>query len=102
MPLAVRQRAVSMKTVIVVGYSAWDLIFPLAETPPPDSKTEVSPMVTCGGGPAANAAIALSRLGVCVRLVSVMSDDVFGRAHLDELAAAGVDVSLIRTIIRSR
>ncbi|MBU0741592.1 hypothetical protein KKG45_00415 [bacterium] len=91
-----------MKTVIVVGYSAWDLIFPLAETPPPDSKTEVSPMVTCGGGPAANAAIALSKLGARVRLVSVMSDDAFGRAHLTELETAGVDVSLIRTAAHSR
>ncbi len=85
-----------MSRIVVVGYSAWDLIFPLAQTPPPDTKTEVSPMVTCGGGPAANAAAALAALGASVRLVTVLSDDVFGRAQLSDLERAGVDVSAVR------
>jgi len=89
-----------MSRILVVGYSAWDLIFPLAQTPAPDTKTEVSPMVTCGGGPAANAAVALAALGDRVRLLSVLSDDVFGRAQLAELERAGVDVSLVRNPAR--
>lgn len=91
-----------MSRILVVGYSAWDLIFPLASTPEPDTKTEVSPMVTCGGGPAANAAAALAALGDQVRLVSVLSDDVFGRAQLADLERAGVDVSLARVAPDSR
>jgi len=91
-----------MSRIVVVGYSAWDLIFPLAATPPPDSKTEVSPMVSCGGGPAANAATALRRLGAEVRLVSMLSDDAFGRAQLEALSSAGVDVSGTRTATGSR
>ena len=84
-----------MSRIVVVGYSAWDTIFPLAETPPADSKTEVSPMVTCGGGHAANAAVALARLGAEVKLVTVLSDDAPGRAHMSELCDAGVDVSAV-------
>ncbi|MBC8422702.1 hypothetical protein H8E07_01130, partial [bacterium] len=80
-----------MSRILVVGYSAWDLIFPLASTPEPDTKTEVSPMVTCGGGPAANAAAALAALGDQGRLVSVLSDDVVGRAQLADLGRAGAD-----------
>jgi len=91
-----------MRRIVVVGYSAWDLVFPLAETPPPDSKTEVAPMVSCGGGPAANAAAALRRLGADVRFVSMLSDDAFGRAQLEALATVGVDVSRTRTASGSR
>ena len=48
-------------------------------------------MVTGGGGPAANAAVALRRLGADVRLVTVLSDDIVGRAHLDRAGGRGVD-----------
>jgi sulfofructose kinase len=87
-----------MITILVVGYSAWDVIFPLADTPLPDTKTEVAPIIACGGGPGATAAVALSRLGCAVRLLTVLSDDAEGRAHRRELLAEGVDLSLTRTV----
>ncbi len=87
-----------MSTILVVGYSAWDVIFPLADTPLPDTKTEVAPIVACGGGPGATAAVALRRLGAAVRLLTVLSDDAEGRAHRSELLSEGVDLSLTPTI----
>ena len=86
-----------MDVILVVGYNAWDVIFPLGDTPPPDGKTEVAPIVACGGGPGATAAVALARLGVDVRFVTVLSDDLPGRQQRCELEAAGVDLSLAVT-----
>ena len=48
------------------------------------------------GGCAANAAIALARLGVRAAVVAKVGDDHFGAFVEDELSAAGVDVAGIR------
>lgn len=82
-----------MKTILVVGYNAWDTIIPLPKDPPEDSKLEVERIIACGGGPAANAAGALARWGVSVRLVTVFGDDEAGRQQQRELGDAGVDLS---------
>jgi len=87
-----------MITILVVGYSAWDVIFPLADTPLPDTKTEVAPIVACGGGPGATAAVAMRRLGSAVRLLTVLSDDAEGLAHRSELLSEGVDLTLTQTV----
>jgi len=83
-----------VKTVLVVGYNAWDVIVPLPAAPPPDGKLETPGLLACGGGPAATAAVALARLGARARLVSPLADDPAGEAQRRELSAAGVDVSL--------
>lgn len=82
-----------MCRILVTGYATWDVIFPLADTPAPDTKTEVAPIVACGGGPAANAAVALARLGARVRLLAVFGDNAESRAHREDLAREGVDLS---------
>lgn len=76
---------------LVVGYNAWDVLVPLAGPPPRDGKQEVADIVATGGGPAANAAVALARLGASVRLVTPLADDLPGREQRRELEAAGVD-----------
>jgi len=50
------------------------------------------------GGVARNVAENLARLGIKTALLTVTGDDRSGRAMLDELRAAGVDVSLSKTI----
>jgi len=79
---------------LVIGYHAWDVIVPCADLPPPDGKGECPGMRAGGGGPAATAAVALARLGVDVRYVGLLPDDAPGRLQAEELAAAGVDLSL--------
>jgi sulfofructose kinase len=51
-----------------------------------------------GGGPAATAAVAVQRLGGTARLIARVGDDATGDAIRGELAAHGVDLSLMRTL----
>ena len=88
------QRAATGPSILVVGYNAWDLLFPLDATPPPDTKTEVPLIVGAGGGPGATAAVAMTRLGARVRLATVLSDDMPGIQQRADLLGAGVDLSL--------
>ncbi len=78
--------------ILVVGYNAFDIILPLTDLPPPDSKTEVAEIFHGGGGPGATAAVALAKLGALVRLVTPLADDLPGQLQREELSAAGVDI----------
>lgn len=50
-------------------------------------------MHTCGGGPAANAAVAIARLGGKAGFAGYLGKDAFGDAHLREFGAEGIDIS---------
>ena len=80
--------------VLVAGYNALDVTVAVAGMPAVDTKTQTPPIRLGGGGPAANAAVALARLGARVRLVTPLADDLPGQQQRRELAAAGVDLSL--------
>jgi sulfofructose kinase len=79
-------------SVLVVGYCAYDVIVPVAGLPPVDSKLQVERIITGGGGPGATAAVALSRLGCEVRLLTVLTADEGGLVQRRELEEAGVDL----------
>ena len=55
-----------------------------------------------GGGPAATAAVTVQRLGGAAQLIARVGDDATGAAIRAELDAAGVDVSLLRTLPGAR
>lgn len=78
--------------ILVVGYSAFDVTIPFAGLPVPDSKHEVQEVRLGGGGPGATAAIALTKLGARVSLVTPLTDDLPGRLQEQELLEAGVDL----------
>ncbi len=80
--------------ILAVGYNAFDVICPVPGLPAPDSKLEVAEVFWGGGGPAATAAVAMTRLGAQVRLVTPLADDVPGELQRRELQAAGVDLEL--------
>lgn len=52
-------------------------------------------MSVCGGGPAANAAVAVARLGGTAAFCGYLGNDSFGDAHLAELHAEGVDCTRV-------
>ncbi len=83
--------------ILVIGYNAWDDLVAAPAGLPRDGKVEAAAIVMSGGGPAANAACALARLGARVRLVTPLADDLPGRMQRGELEAAGVDCSLSPT-----
>lgn len=86
-------------SILVVGYNAFDVIVPVHGFPIPDEKTEVSRVITGGGGPGATAALALAGLGAAVKLITPLTDDVPGRLQRQELLDGGVDLSLSPTVV---
>jgi sulfofructose kinase len=81
--------------VLCIGHASWDISVFVPGYPAENSKSEVSLMIECGGGPAANAAYLLSRWGVNCGLAAAVGDDGYGERILRELEAAGTDVSLV-------
>jgi sulfofructose kinase len=81
--------------VLCVGTAAYDLIFSVDDHLQPDEKRAASDLVRCGGGPAANAAVTVSRLGHSAAFAGYLGEDPFGDENLKELAAAGVQTDLI-------
>lgn len=79
------------QAVVSLGISVLDYSMNLACFPEPDSKQVALGQHVSGGGNAANAAVACSRLGVCARLLSKVADDAPGRTILAELESEGVD-----------
>jgi len=63
--------------------------------PTTDEKMLADSMQLAGGGPAANAAVCVARLGGKSGFYGYLSHDMFGEMHLVELASEGVDTSLI-------
>ena len=76
--------------VLCVGYACVDINFNAPHHPSADEKLRATGMHTCGGGPAANAAVAIARLGGSARFSGYLGNDAFGESHLRELDQAGV------------
>jgi ribokinase len=84
--------------VIVVGSLNIDLIVGVEHLPRAGETVRGDRFVRQGGGKGANQAVAAARAGAHVTLVGAVGDDDFGTAALDDLAAAGVDVSACRRV----
>ncbi|SES48134.1 ribokinase/sulfofructose kinase [Pedococcus cremeus] len=85
--------------VLFVGAATVDSIALVPAFPHPDQRVVADELVFAGGGPAATAAVAASRLGVPASFVGTVGDDSDGRRILEGLEDEGVDVSLV-TIAR--
>jgi len=81
--------------VLCVGVVAYDLIFTLDSHLAEDIKMDAAALTRCGGGPAANAAITISRLGHSAAFAGYLGRDPFGDENLRELTEAGVRTDLV-------
>lgn len=81
--------------VLCVGHASYDLVFDVPVHPQPDEKIFADELLACGGGPAANAAVLVARLGYHAAFAGYLGDDLYGDRHLQELEAEGVDTSCI-------
>jgi sulfofructose kinase len=81
--------------VLCVGAGTYDLVYSVDRHPEPDEKIRATSFTGCGGGPAANAAVTVSRLGLQSAFVGYLGNDIFGNAHIDELQQAGVNTDLV-------
>ena len=79
--------------VVAVGHVTCDITCPLEGWPERDTKTILPAIELCGGGPAANAAATLSRLGINTGLVGRLGDDLLGHYSFQDHEQAGLDVS---------
>lgn len=77
--------------VLCVGHASYDLVFSVPRHPAADEKIFADAFIGCGGGPAANAAVAAARLGFSAAFAGYLGADLYGETHLSELAREGVD-----------
>lgn len=81
--------------VLCVGHACYDLVFSIAQHPQSDEKIFADELVECGGGPAANAACAISRLGYNSAFLGYLGQDLYGEMHLQEFVNHHVDTHLV-------
>ena len=78
---------------VCVGVITIDTIALVEKYPGADERVLAEEIIRAGGGPAAVAAVALSRLGVKSAIVGTIGDDVDGKEVLRIFAQEGVDTS---------
>lgn len=81
--------------VLCVGHASYDLVFSVSHHPGADEKIVADGFLGIGGGPAANAAVTIARLGFKAGFAGYLGDDLYGEKHWQEFAASGVDTGLI-------
>lgn len=81
--------------VLCVGHACYDLVFSVSQHPKSDEKIFADDLSGCGGGPAANAAIAISRLGFSSAFAGYLGQDLYGQMHLQEFIDHHVDTHLL-------
>jgi sugar/nucleoside kinase (ribokinase family) len=79
--------------VLCAGIAVEDFLFKVESFPAPGTKMRASDLVATTGGCAANAAVAVARLGGRARFSGPVGTDDASRRFLDALAKTGVDPS---------
>src|SRR5262245_61649953 len=76
--------------IACIRVSDWDRLMAMDRFPPVGEAATVTEELSAPGGPTTNTAVALSRLGAEVSLVSAIGDDERGRLMLESLKNEGV------------
>ncbi len=77
--------------VLCVGHACYDMVYSVEKQPQSDEKIFANALDNSGGGPAANAAVAIARLGYKSGFAGYLGYDVFGDLHQAEFDHEGVD-----------
>ncbi|MEJ2542853.1 MAG: PfkB family carbohydrate kinase [Calditrichaceae bacterium] len=81
--------------VLCVGVTSYDFYFYVDHHPGQDEKTTADSFLSCGGGPAANAAVTIAKMGLSVAFAGYLGNNAWGDQHFWELKQAGVQTDLI-------
>jgi sulfofructose kinase len=81
--------------VLCVGHASYDLIFSIDHHPLADEKISATGFVGMGGGPAANAAVTVAKLGFKAAYAGYLGLDIYGERHYQEFLDTGVYSDLI-------
>lgn len=87
-----------MARILCLGMSALDAIYRVPAIPTTPTKILATGFSECGGGMAANASVAVARLGGEAHYWGRVGDDTLGDRILAELAREQVDVSVVRRV----
>lgn len=87
-----------MTSVLCVGIATLDRVFAVDRHPARPGKYRATGRTVTGGGVAANAAVAVARLGGQARFIGAVGDDEAGDAIADSLRVEGVDVGSLRVL----
>jgi sulfofructose kinase len=79
-----------MTRVLLIGIAVQDYVFAVDKIPTRAEKTRAKGLAVVGGGLAANAAVAVARLGGEASLITRLGDDGVGRDIREEFAREGV------------
>ncbi len=85
-----------MTSILTVGVAVIDFVFRVEDMPKPAEKTRARDAAVVGGGCAANAAAAISRLGGTAHLAARVGQDMVGDMIVSGLRDEGVDCLLVR------
>src|SRR5450631_1027005 len=91
-----------MPAILCLGHSALDTIYSVSEIPATPTKVLATACIESGGGMAANASVAASRLGAQVSYCGRVGSDAAGTTILAQLVAEHVDVTMVRRIEQCR
>ena len=92
----------SAKHIICVGHAALDRVYRIEAFPPQPTKVRALEHIEAGGGMAANAAVAIARLGGAAELWSRVGDDNAGQTIRAGLRAERVDVRYVQAFEGAR
>jgi sulfofructose kinase len=81
--------------ILCVGHACFDLTFAVANQPGPDEKCVADALVSSGGGPAANAAVTVARLGLRAAFAGYLGNDPWGERHFQEFRDEGVNTDFV-------
>ncbi len=87
-----------MASVLCVGIATLDYVYAVPQLPSQGMKYRATALEVVGGGIAANASVAVARLGGKAWLLTRLGDDVTGQAIRSGLAADAVDLALSQAI----
>jgi sulfofructose kinase len=85
-----------------LGAAVLDTIYRVDEIPATPTKVLPTDCVQLGAGMASSAAAAAAKLGAYARVWGRVGSDGAGRQYLDDMTAAGVDVSQVRAVAGAR
>ena len=85
-----------MSSILIFGAACLDYIALVDHFPQPDEKLRTNSLTICGGGNAGNTSTCLSRLGIKLKLVAKIGDDLNGKKILEDFSNEGnIDTSTI-------
>lgn len=87
-----------MSRVVCVGLAVLDVVFEVCTLPSGPGKNFARGLRHVGGGPAANGAVTVARLGGSAAFVGAIGDDAAGIRIAEDLAAECVDISNLEVV----